>query len=162
MPRRGDGLVLRGKTWMLDFRHMGQCYQKRLGKNISRTVARELASVERAKVLNGEAGIGGKPRKDILFEKAAKEFLQWAQANKRAGTVDFYRYCLQSLGGSFYGKTLSQIHPFLIEKHKQARIAVGYRVAINRELAALSVLFNRGREWEKYEGENPVRSVKED
>jgi hypothetical protein len=39
---------------------MGQRYQKRLGKNISRTVARELASVERAKVLKGEAGIGGK------------------------------------------------------------------------------------------------------
>jgi len=36
MPRRGDGLVLRGKTWLLDFRHMGQRYQKRLGKNISR------------------------------------------------------------------------------------------------------------------------------
>ena len=33
-------------------------------------------------------------------------------------------------------------------------------MAINRELAALSVLFNRCREWKKYEGENPLRSMK--
>jgi integrase len=56
---------------------------------------------------------------------------------------------------------LSEIHPFLIEKHKQARIADGHRVAINRELTALKVLFNRCRDWKKYEGENPVRSVKQ-
>ena len=53
--------------------------------------------MERAKALKQEAGIGGKKRKDILFEKAAEEFLKWAQANKRPGTVDFYRYCLKSL-----------------------------------------------------------------
>ena len=49
---------------------------------------------------------------------------------------------------------------FLIEKHKQLRISEGHRVAVNRELAALSVLFNRCREWKKFEGDNPVRSVK--
>ena len=160
MPRRGDGLVQRGKTWWLDFSHQGQRYQARLGRNISRTVARELAAVERSKALRQDAGIGGRKRKDILFEKAVEEFLAWARANKRPGTVDFYRYCLQSLGRSFSGKKLSEIHPFLIEKHKQGRIAAGHRVAINRELAALSVLFNRCREWKKFQGDNPVRSVK--
>ncbi len=59
MPRRGDGLVLGGKTWWLDFSHQDQA---RLGKNISRTVAR-------AKALKREAGIGGRKRKEILFEK---------------------------------------------------------------------------------------------
>src|SRR5688572_2315919 len=83
MPRRGDGLVLRGKTWGLDFSHQGQRHQVRLGRNISRTVARELAVVERAKALKQEAGIGGKKRKDVLFDKAAEEFLKWAEANHR-------------------------------------------------------------------------------
>ena len=27
MPRRGDGLVRRGKTWWLDFTHKGERYQ---------------------------------------------------------------------------------------------------------------------------------------
>jgi len=76
--RRGDGLILRGKTWWLDFTHMGERHQSRLGKNVSRTVARELAAVERAKILKGEAGIGGKGRKDISFDKAVEEFIKWA------------------------------------------------------------------------------------
>jgi len=33
-------------------------------------------------------------------------------------------------------------------------------VAINRELAALRVLFSRCREWKRYERDNPLRSVK--
>src|SRR5215475_3582810 len=118
MARRVDGLVLRGKTWWLDFTHMGNRHQSRLGKNVSRSVARELATVERAKILKGEAGIGGRKRKDISFEKAKEEFLKWTEANKKPGTAEFYRYCLQSLSRSFAGKNLSQVHPFLIEKHK--------------------------------------------
>jgi len=45
-------------TWWLDFAHMGQRHQVRLGRNINRTTAAELATVERAKILKGEAGIG--------------------------------------------------------------------------------------------------------
>ncbi len=48
MARRGDGLYLRGKTWYLDFRHDGARHALRLGKNISRSVAGELAHVQRA------------------------------------------------------------------------------------------------------------------
>ena len=58
MARRGDGVRLRGKTWQLDFTHMGQRHQVRLGRNIGRTAALELATMERAKILRGEQGIG--------------------------------------------------------------------------------------------------------
>jgi integrase len=160
MARRRDGLVSRGKTWWLNFIHQGQRFQIRLGRNINKTVARELAVIARAKALKQEAGIGGLKRKDLLFDKAVEEFLTWAKANKRTGTAEFYGYCLKALGRSFSGRKLSEIHPFLIEKHKQLRISEGHRVAVNRELAALSVLFNRCREWKKFEGDNPVRSVK--
>jgi integrase len=151
--------ILRGKTWWLDFTHSGRRHQVRLGRSISRTVAKELAAVERAKALKGEAGIGARKRKDISFEKAQDEFLAWAKANKKPRTAGFYRDCLQALGKSFYGRKLSEIHPFLIEKHKQARIANGFRVVANRDLATLSVLFNRSKEWKQFDGDNPVRSV---
>src|SRR5215831_7618705 len=101
--RRGDGIYRRRRTWWLDFVHNGERHVKRLGRNINRTVARELASVERAAILKAEAGIGGKKRKDISFEKASEEFLKWAAANKRPGTVQFYRYCLKALAVSFAG-----------------------------------------------------------
>lgn len=63
MARRGDAIALVGKTWWLDFRHHGRRHKVRLGKNISKTVARELAQVTRGQILKGEAGIGGpKPK----------------------------------------------------------------------------------------------------
>ncbi len=58
MARRGDALYLRHNTWWLDFRHNGTRHAVRLGKGISRTVAKELASVQRGAILKGEAGIG--------------------------------------------------------------------------------------------------------
>ena len=74
MARRGDALFLRGRTWWLDFTHQGTRHAIRLGANISRTVAKELASVKRSGILKGEAGIG-KKRKDLSFEKASELFL---------------------------------------------------------------------------------------
>src|SRR5262249_46738689 len=64
MARRGDGLYQRGtrvKTWRLQFIHQGQRHQIRLGKGIPRSVAADLASVKRAGILTGEAGIGDGP-----------------------------------------------------------------------------------------------------
>jgi hypothetical protein len=69
MARRGDGIYQRGKTWWLDFRHDGRRHVARLGKGINRTVAGELASVKRAAILKGEAGIGGPKRKDLAFDR---------------------------------------------------------------------------------------------
>src|SRR5262245_58496342 len=50
MARHGDGLYQRGKskTWWLEFVHDGRRQFVRLGKGITRTVAREIAQVKRA------------------------------------------------------------------------------------------------------------------
>ena len=109
MARKGDGIYLRGKTWWLDFMHHGKRHQVRLGRNINKTVARELAQVKRAAILKGEEGIGRK-RKDLSFEKAAELFLEWAEANKRPHTFQCYTGWIESLKMSFGGKRLSQIH----------------------------------------------------
>lgn len=74
MARHGDGIYRRGKVWRLDAVISGQRYQLPLGKGITRGVALELASIERAKILRNEAGIDRK-KKDISFEDAAKEFI---------------------------------------------------------------------------------------
>src|SRR5262245_61814395 len=101
MARKGDGLTLRGKTWYLDARINGQRFVTRLGKNISRSVAGELASVKRASFLKEEAGIGRK-RRDILFEDAAKRFLEWCEAgNIRPRTLNTYTKCVKELKQSF-------------------------------------------------------------
>lgn len=159
MARRGDAIYLRGRTWRLDFVHQGKRHVVRLGKGISRTAAGELAAVQRAAILKGEAGIGRR-RKDLPFDKAKEKFLAWADANKRPRTAKAYRQCLGQLERAFTGKRLGEIHPLLAERYKRRRLEAGARVAVNRELAVLKALFNRSREWGLYEGENPVRQVK--
>jgi integrase len=154
--RRGDGIYLRGKTWWLDFIHRGERHALRIGRGISRTVAKEIASVERAKILTGESGIDRK-QKDIAFDKAKEAFLAWTVANKKPNTVRSYRDCLTRLSESplFAGKRLSQITPWAVERYKQER-GPKARVQVNRELAMLRNVVNRMREWKKYEGTNPV------
>ena len=159
MARRGDGIYLRGKTWWLDFTHEGKRHVTRLGRNISRTVAGELARVQRGATLKGEAGIAQK-RKDVTFDQAKAEFLKWAAANKRPRTLRTYTQCLEALARSFTGKRLGQISAFDVERHKRARIEAGVRVMVNREIAVLRALYNRCMDWGKYEGANPVRTVK--
>lgn len=131
----------------------------RLGKNISRTVAGELARVQRGAVLKGEAGIGRK-HADLTFDQAKVEFLKWAAASKRPRTLRTYTQCLEALAKTFSGRRLGQLSAFDVERHKRARIDAGVRVMVNRELAVLRALYNRCREWGKYEGANPVLTVK--
>lgn len=85
MARRGDGIYKRGKTWWMDVVINGVRYQKRLGRGITRQVAGELATIERGKILRGEAGIG-KKHKDLLFMEARKKFVEKWVAEKRATT----------------------------------------------------------------------------
>jgi len=164
MARRGDGIYQRGKTWWLDFTHRGERHVTRLGKNISRTVAGELARVERAAVLKREAGIGGPQRKDPLFDDAVKEFVAWAQTNRKARTAADYEELLERLKtGPFAGRRLGQIDELSIERHKRARVAAGAPVAANRELSVLKSLFNRCRDDLRiYDGPTPrIKLVKE-
>ena len=158
MARSGEGLYQRGMTWYLDCRIHGTRHVHSLGKGISRSVAKDLASVKRAAILKDEVGIGKKKR-DCRFEKARAEFEKWAASNTRPRTYRTYTQCLNHLARAFNGKRLSQIHAFRIEKYKRERAEAGARVRANRELAVLKMVFNRAKKWKLYEGENPVCGV---
>lgn len=159
MARKGDGLYQRGSVWYLDFYHQGERHTFKIGRKIKRSVAAEIAGVKRAEILKGEAGIGHK-RKDILFEKAAEEFLAWTKTNKKARTLKDYRQCIEHLKSSFAGKRLGQIHTLDIERHKRRRAEVGACVRANREISVLHNLLNRCKEWGLYEGDNAAGTVK--
>jgi integrase len=160
MARRGDGIYQRSRTWWLDFTHEGKRHVVRIGKGINRTVAGEIAGVKRAGVLKGEAGIGGPKRADLTLDKAAELFLTWTEANKRRRTLRTYRQCVERLKTAFAGRRLGEISAFDLERYKRGRIDAGVTVMVNRELACLRALYNRCREWGKYEGDNPAARVK--
>ncbi len=159
MARHGDGIYQRGKTWWLDFTFQKKRSIVRLGSHISRSVARDLAAVERAKILTGKAGIGGPVVVDTTWEHAVEEFKHKAFPGLRPRTRRTYAQGLAALTKTFAGHRLGEISPFLVEKHKHARIDVGVRVAVNRELSLLHALFTRCREWKLFTGDNPADSV---
>src|SRR2546425_8942985 len=70
MARRGDGIYQRGRTWWLDFIHEEKRHYVRLGRNISKTVAGEIAKVKRGAILKGEAGIRGAQRARLPLPQA--------------------------------------------------------------------------------------------
>jgi len=155
MARKGDGIYLKGATWRLDCRIKGVRHQVALGKKISRTVASELAVSARGRILRGEQGIGCK-KEDLSFDEAKRLFLAWSDTNKRPKTQKVYRSVMNTLSVFFGGKTLSSISPFLIESYKQKRLATGKKVAFNRELSELRVMFNLLIKWKKFTGPNPA------
>src|SRR5574340_1420828 len=118
MARKGDGLYQRGTVWYLDFRHEGERHTVRIGRNIKRHVAAEIAGVKRAEILKGAAGIGRK-RRDLSFERSREHFERWATANKKPRTVKSYKECLRRLAESFAGKRLSDISPFLRSEERR-------------------------------------------
>ena len=160
MPKRksNDGLYLRGTTWWLDFQHEGKRFQFRLGRGISKTVAKELAKAKRGEVLKGEAGLSRKKR-DLPFDQARELFVQWAQTNKRPRTAVFYDVCLRQLAAQFGNRRLSQIHPFHVEAYKSMRVKDGAPVRANRELATLKAMYNRLTKLKRYEGVNPAVGI---
>lgn len=158
MARSGDGLALRGRTWYLDIRVNGRRYAMRLGKDISRSVARELASVKRAAILKNDAGIG-KKKQDVNFKEARQKFEAWMAAEKRPSTVKGYQECLLRLSSVFESKRLSEITPWILEKYRKDRTDAGAPIRANRELATLKNLFNKAVAWKLYEGDNPVCAV---
>jgi len=160
MARKGDGLILRGRSWYLDATINGQRHAVRLGKDISRSVAAELAHVKRTAILRQESGIGVK-RKDSEFSKVADLFLRWTESNKRPRTVRHYRLCVEQLKKTFGGSSLSTIKSFAIERHKHARKAAPVRA--NRELETLRRIFywSMAQEPPLFEGVNPLRKSKD-
>ncbi len=158
--RKGDGIYQRGKVWYLDCRIKGQRYVTKLGRGVSRTVAVELANIERTKMYRGEAGTLKKKQKDLSFEDAANAFLKHAEAERRPRTYLTYKECCGRLRVSFAGKRLSQITTWLVQKHRQARIDAGAKIRANREVSCLKNLFNFCLRMKLYEGENPTHGIR--
>lgn len=183
MPRKGDGIYLRGSVWYLDCRINGTRYVTKLGKNIKRSVAGEIANIKRAAILKGEHGIS-KKKKDLSFQDAREKFEAWISIERRPNTVRRYKQCLIQLARVFGSKRLGEITPWTLEHYKKVRVtgtqltdrpkhitdlewerrcrqaSKGSPIGVNRELAVLKTLFNKCKTWGLIGADNPVCAVK--
>lgn len=82
----------------------------------------------------------------------------YSKPNVRSWKSDLYNFnCIKSFFGELY---LNEITSLLVEKFKIERVKEVKPTTVNRALARLKSIFNKAIDWGKFNGINPVRSVK--
>lgn len=158
--RGGDCLYLRGKSWVLDFRHRGNRHVKTLGPFPSRSAARQAAAIVRAKILAGEAGIASRQESTIRLGQAVSHFLNSLKGDVRKSTITRYEVSFRALM-AFFGedRILMKIDAWDLEQYRRVRLEAGVSVGFNRDMECLRNLYNRAIGW-GWLRENPVRHFK--
>lgn len=93
----------------------------------------------------------------VLFEDAAKEYLEWARTDKRSWMTD--QHWLNRLRARFAGKTLDEITPQDVERFKADLAAERAVATVNRHLACLKHLYSRAIR-DGNARNNPVKAVR--
>ena len=154
MARRGDGLYQRGKTWWLDFTHEGARYVARLGKGITaRWPAswRASSAPRSSRARPASAGRSGGPR----VRESDRGFMAWADANKRPAHAADLPPARGAAPRRSPASAWARSAPFDFERHKQARAEAAPASSSIASWQCSAALYNRCREWGKYEGDNP-------
>jgi len=158
--RVGDCLHLRGKSWVLDFRYRGVRHTKTLGPFPSRSAARRVAVVVRAKILTGDAGMVSQKDSTVRLEQAVTRFLSSLKGDLRASTITRYEVSFRALVAFFgAGRLLTKIDAWDLEQYRRARLEAGVSVGFNRDMESLRNLYNRAIGW-GWLRENPIRHFK--
>lgn len=147
----------RGENWYIDFVFKGQRVRESIGpsrKDAEKVIAKRKTEIVENKYLD--------IRKDpdpVRFHDFAKEYLQWAKANKKLSSYARDLYTMRTFDREFAGKTIQEITTWQIEKYKSKRKELYKPASVNRELALLKHMFTKAIEWKKVK-EDPAKKVK--
>ena len=148
----------KGLSYGIDYVHplTAQRVRKVLKNVTTEAEAFELRAIEIADGARGaiDKAYGLKAKvKTVPFESMVDEYLKWSRGNKKSWDTCNHR--AKPLKRAFQGKLMSDINPFLIEKYKMTRVKKVTKATVNRELSLGSQVFEKAKEWGKYNGENP-------
>ena len=145
------------KTGTLILRFKGERIRETIGpsrKGAETVIAKKKAEIAENKFLDVR-----KEPDPVKFHEFAKEYLQWAKANKKESTYDGDLLRMRHLDEEFEEKAIQEITTWDIEKWKAKRKEKVQAVTVNRELALVKHLFSRAVEWGKIK-ESPAKKVK--
>lgn len=137
----------RGDNWYIDFRFKGQRIRESIGpswKSEEKIIAKKKAEIAENKYLDIR-----KEPDPIKFHEFAKEYLQWAKANKKETTYIGDLHMMRHLDREFEGENIQDVTTWEVEKWKVERKEKVQAVTVNRELALIKHLFSRAVEWGK-------------
>jgi len=147
----------RGDNWYIDFAFHGQRIREMIGP--SRKGAEKVIAKRRAEIAENKFLDKRKEPDPVKFYDFAKEYLEWAKANKKPSSCSRDLYTMRILDKEFEGKTIQEITTWQIEKYKSKRREQFKPATVNRELALLKHMFTKAVEWGKC-NENPAKKVK--
>lgn len=162
----------RGGVWYYDFQIKGSRYRGSIPEARLKSEAEQAEVEKRKEVFQGRYGrpAGTKSFAEFVGDPEAEKdefeegtFLEWAKTNKKSWRHDKFR--AKVLTEAFRGKTLREISPLLIEKHKRdRRKSITKRgtersaASVNRELELLSKIFSLAMKYREIDS-NPCREV---
>jgi len=125
-------------------------------ERVTREDAKKAIAIRRAEIAQGKFELVG-TIKPLVFDRLLDRYLEWAKDNHRAPARD--SQVAKLLKDFFRGRPITSITPWLIEKYKSHRKAIGRKPeTINRELGILKRMFNLAIQW-KIATTNPVKGV---
>ena len=150
-------LYQRGKNWSIDFRFKGKRIRESIGP--SRKDAEKVIAKKRTEIVENKYLDIRKDPDPVKFYDFAKEYLQWAKANKKPSTYMRDLYTMRIFDREFGRKKIQDITTRQIERYQTKRRGLFKAATVNRELALLKHLFSKAIKW-KMLRENPAKDVK--
>lgn len=147
----------RGENWYIDFRFKGQRIRESIGP--SRRDAEKVIAKRKTEIIENRFLDIRKDPEPVTFHDFAKEYLQWAKANKKSSTYSRDLYTVRVFDKEFEGKNIQDLTTWQIEKYKTKRKENLNCATVNRELAILKHMFSKAIEWGKVK-ESPAGKVK--
>ncbi|MDD5431664.1 MAG: site-specific integrase [Candidatus Omnitrophica bacterium] len=150
------GIYLRKDNWYIDYYANGIRKREKIGT--SKKLAETVLQKRKVQVAEGKF-LDIKREKKIKFDDFANEYLEvYSKPNNRSWKADLHN--LNRLKSFFDGVCLHEITPLLVERFKVERVKEVKPATVNRALARLKSIFNKAIAWGKFNGVNPVNSVK--
>jgi len=147
----------RGNNWYIDFTFHGQRIREMVGP--SRKLAEAVIAKRKAEIAENRFLDVRKEPPSIKFYDFAREYLQWARANKKPSSHTRDLSMMRQLSKEFETRNLQEITTWQIEKYKARRKEEVKVATVNREVALLKHMYTKAIEWGKVK-ESPAKKVK--
>ena len=140
MPKPTGKVYRRGNQWWIDFTYKKKRYREAVGPD--EDLAKDVLAKRKVEIRENRFFPDKQKLPDpIKFHDFAKEYLQWAKANKKPSTYNRELSTMRRLDKAFGDKVLQEITTWQIEKWKAMR-----KEAIKRPDAEIGSCKKKGRD----------------
>ena len=147
-------LYKRGNVYWFDFQINGTRYRKSTGK-AKRRDAEDIFHAERDKAKTGECA-GLQKIKAYKLVDLAEEYLKWAE---RQRSYKDKKRCIRQLVEVFGNRDMKDLNTREIEQWQSSRLKYNKPSTVNRLLATLKHMVNKGTQWEMA-GDGALKQVR--